>query len=538
MHISRSSRACGQLVALAAVMTVLACEKAQSKPPTQNAKTAETPAAMPDSLLLLAELPEASKLNQVLSWLDALQPGASFMARTALTSMLPQSVGATALTGAELDRPIRLLLLDPRRYPRPALLVSTRDPGQLKRSAAPALVEVHGTSALVGDAGTIAALHAYALTNLARQPAPATPRITVLPRRWIALYRSEIEAGFAALRNLQLPAGPDGKAPPAGFGALLAEMLSLYLAAAEQTDELSLSLVNDEGAGLEMHVLPRPGSTLAGFCAAQKPSTFQLLEQLPAGDAALVYVGNTVLGPARASLLALGDKIGQAFYNTTFTALLGPERYHAWLDLFTGDFASQFWLRGPEQLEGVYLIGTTDSARALEGSSHMMGQLADAMKKGVPLAALGVHTQLRYRPTSFVHRAVPVAQADTTVAVPQAPTGSTSMRMHLAALPGAMAVTLGERSDVQMRGLIDATRGGATGFTPGSNLASALAAARKRGDSALMFMDLGTLMRSAAPAGGATGPGEVPPALRALIISVRFTARDMHMRFTMPLVGK
>ena len=495
---------------LAGVLVLAACSK-------QGAGEADIAEVAPETVPVLAmvELPSGLSLGSAAQVLDAVQPGASVQATAAIPIMLTSMAEVGSLNGADLAKPIRALVLDPKQHPRPVLLlVSVRDAEQLGQAVGAERLLVRKDLALIGAPEAAKVAHDYAFGTLARRQAPDSPRATVYAQPLLASFRADIDVLKTQMGAMMAMAG-------AGSDAMT-KMLTLYidslLAVAEQSERVEMRFASQDAlSGVELTVHARPGTTLAGFNQAQAPGDLGLIEMLPAdveqGAPILVMAGSVAMGPAREAHAHMGDSI--------LATLSGPEageELRGWMgpfmDLFTGRFAAVVTGMSitPQMIQ---LIETSDSAQAASLSRQLMEKFA---ARRAPLEIAGVKQTIAFTPEAFAHDGVTVMMQQTTTELPESPDAempsSIDSKGYFAGVDGFLGMAMGEEQD--MRRLIDAVRSKAPRLSVDGALAGAVAATRTRKDSAMMFMNLGALL------GGAEG------APQAVIMALGF--EDARMR--------
>jgi hypothetical protein len=487
---------------LAVSLVLAACSK-------QDAKLDDIPDVAPESVpvMVVVELPSGRSLGTAAQVIDAVQPGASLQAAAAISTMLTSAAEVGSLNGANLDRPVRAVMLDPKKHPKPVLLlVTVSKADDLATAVGKERLVVRGDLGLVGAPEAAKAAHDYAFGTLARREAPAAPHATVYVQPLLASYRAEIEAGKSQLGAMMALMNPAG-----GSSDMLAKMLTVYIdslmAVVEQTDRVEARFASQDAlSGVELIVHARPDTTLAGFDQAQAPSDFALIEMLPAGAEPgapiVVMAGGLSLGPARQAF--------QDVFQTIITAMLGSataaemgDWFGPFMDQFTGRFVASITGMGltPRMVQ---LLETRDGAQAVSQSRKLMEMFA---ARGAPLEIMGMKQTISFTPEAFAHDGVTVmmqqtrtemaapAQADPAAPADQ-PVQSFESKSYFAGVDEFLGVAMGEEQS--MRQLIDAVRGKAPRLEVGGALGQAMAAARARKDSGLMFMNLGALLGAAA----------------------------------------
>jgi hypothetical protein len=488
--------------ALAVMLVVAACSK-------DGASKDALPEVPPESVPVLAmvELPSGRNLGSAAAVLDAVQPGASAQAADAIPSMLISAVEVSSLDGADLDKPVRAVVLDPKKHPQPVvLLVTVKDAKALGQAVTAEKLVVRNDLGLIGAPEAIKAAHDYAFGTLARREAPGGPYVVAYMAPILTSFRAEIDAGKTQLGALMtMMSGGTG-------GDMLGKMLGLYIdgvvAMAEQTDRIEGRFTGQDAlSGVELTMHARPDTTFAGFCKAQKADDFALVTMLPAHEAPpLIMAGRMALGPARKPFVAFGEAVIAAIWSNAITEETRG-MIDAWLDLFTGRFAAEVTAIGvtPEMLQ---LVESTDGAKAADFSRQFMTSLT---AKGATMEVMGMKQTVTFTPEAFAHDGVnvmaqkvetampaPAADpaADPAAPVAAAPVTSTS---YFAGVDDFLGLATG--SEQGMRQLIDAVRNKGPRLAPAGALAQAMAATKARKDSVVMYMNLGALL-GGAEAGG------------------------------------
>jgi hypothetical protein len=479
---------------LAGLLVLAACSK-------QGVDEGDLPEVAPESVPVLAvvELPSGRSLGTAAQVLDAVQPGASKEAAASISTMLTSVAEVGSLNGADLDKPVRAVVLDPKKHPKPVLLlVSVSNADELATAVGKERLVVRKGLGLIGAPEAAKAAHGYAFGTLARREAPAAPHATVYIQPILASFRAEIEAGKAQLGAMMAMVGAGGGSDT------LTKLLTVYIdslvAVAEQTDRLEVHFASQDAlSGVELIVHARPETTLAGFSQAQAPSDLALVEMLPAYEAPIVVMaGGLSLGPARQAFQDVGETILAAMWGSATSAELG-DWFGPFMDLFTGRFAAVVTGVGitPQMVQ---LIEAKDSAQAASHTRKLMETFA---ARDAPLEIMGMKQTIAFTPEAFAHDGVIVMmqQTKTEVAAPaedQAaqPASSFESKSYFAGVDGFFGMAMGEEQS--MRQLIDAVRSKAPRLQVGGALAQAIAAARARKDSGLMFMNLGAMLGGAA----------------------------------------
>lgn len=476
---------------LAGLLVLAACS-------SKGAQEGEIPEVAPESVPVLAvvELPAGNGLGSAAKLLDALQPGASMQAAASIPIMLTSMAEIPSLNGADLAKPVRVVVLDPKKHPKPVLLlVSVSNADQLAQAVGKEHLVLHKNLGLIGAAEAAKAAHDFAFGTLARRPAPEAPHATAYAQPILASFRAEIEAAKAQLAPMMGMMGSHTDA--------MTRLLTLYvdglLAVAEQTDRIEARLAGlDTLAGVELVLHARPDTTLAGFTQAQAPGDMAMIEMLPPHDAPVVVMAGTIsAGPARQALVAVGDQILASMWSGK------TEEISGWMaklmDVWTGRFAAMVTSAGTLTPSMVQILESTDSAEAARVARQLMEKLAAS---GTPIEIMGMKQTSQFTPEAFVYDGVSVmmqtnrteiaAPADAQVAQPAT---TIEQKSYFAGLDKLFVMAMGQEQD--MRQLIDAARGKGPRLQAGGALAQAVAASKARKDSMLMYMNLGAVLGAA-----------------------------------------
>jgi hypothetical protein len=308
--------------ALCLCLCLAACHKESPKP-------IDPP---PDYLGVVSMASLDGALARFGAYANAVSPGAGAAVRTEGAMMLLANlVSAGSLAGVATDRPMHLVILDPKKHARPlVLLAGVTDAQKLKAGVGELEARIQDGRALIGAKAEVEATAAWAFAAL--KDAPAAPTLRVDLGRVVDRYRPDIESMRKQIKPL-LAQSP-------GAGRILEAEIAIMLRLAAQTRELTISLdASAEEADLEIVLAPNAGSGMETFIKEQRPMSPALLGKLTGLDrAAYVLAGDYHLGAAREEMYALlsgffGDLLGAA------PDAAWKQRFNAWLDHFNGPVA-------------------------------------------------------------------------------------------------------------------------------------------------------------------------------------------------------
>ena len=258
--------------------------------------TAPTPAptrpmnaAMPEPVLGVLELPIIDvELARWAGYLEAVAPGLG--ANLDLATLRAMAAGNGFDLGAlRLDRPGWVVILDPRRFDDPLLLViEVADRAAVARAVAgddDLALATRGSLAAIGSTEVLAAAAGFALESLPAGPPPTAVAFEVN----VGWLQAVTEERFEALDEVGLP--PEERAA------------MKMLLVVHQLRRLRVGLAVDAGvATATMTFEPNPGSALARWVAEQRPAAFRLATELPPG--ALVAAGTLMFDQVWDDLVA------------------------------------------------------------------------------------------------------------------------------------------------------------------------------------------------------------------------------------------
>jgi hypothetical protein len=295
------------------------------------------------------------------------------------------------------------------------------------------------------------------------------------------------------------------------------------MTAARDSDRVDVVLDGSKDlGGVDLALVPRRGTRLATFVAAQRPSSYALLDKLPAGTSPIVMAGHLVSGPYRQGLLELMTKI--------YGASLPGDGAAAMAELMkaaSGEIAMRMTMAPGKPMELVEVFGLDDAARFDGALGKMLGLFA----KPRTLDGMGTKSTFVAIPSTPAHDGVTPRGLDVTydfTALPAATRtqmaamfGGGTMHMHVATFDKLAGVAMGVDSAAMVGAVIDTARGHAVAAAPSAAVTALLAGSRARQESVAMVMDLGVLMGA--------GAGD-----RAVMMSLGFAGGAFHVHLALP----
>ncbi|ACY17480.1 hypothetical protein [Haliangium ochraceum] len=525
-------------IAACALLALGACKKEPEAPPP-------LPEVAPASVPVLAtlEMPSGRSLGTAGRLLDEVAPGTALEVESGLPEALAGALGLSSLDGADLDAPVRAVVLDPKAHPQPVvLLVRVADADTLAATVGQGksgdnedededtdkaegqnqlALERRGELALIGAGEAVATAHDFAFGTLAARPAPAAPHAIAYLGPALDSFRSDIDAAKSQIGMLlALSAGGDSAAQMA---VAIQAYFDLMLATLEQGERIELRVAESgQSSGLELSLHARADTTLAGFVAAQAASDFALLSSLPALEQATLYMaGSMALGPADEGALELAKTVMSGLLGAAIGDQLA-DTFEPWMALFSGRVAMVASVRETGS-QMVQVAEVSDAEQAIAFSRRFFEALAS---QGQRFTVAGVEQKLSLEPEAFVHEGVPVMMHRTEVLAAEDPEvealaqqGALADESYMAGVDGKLAMATGDAD--AMRGLIDTIAGRAPALKPDGLLGQALAISRARRDSALILMNLQGLGELDAPAGALLSMGFGDGAVRLLLAPMR-----------------
>lgn len=509
--------------AVALVLGALSCEKASSPAP-------EPLPPPPEAVVLTVSTASLAKATEgIRAYAEAIRPGAGLMVRDDLAAdSLARMAGAESLAGLDLAGPVHLIVLD--RPSRTVVVGKAADRAALDKGRGAAQLTVRDGWAVIGPKDAVDLVAGWAVPGLVGSRQASSPGV-IEATAWVDRLMTRHAADITEMR--QAVATQMTAADPTN-GAVMAEYMTALFNLAGDSARLTAALAIDgDSADLDLALVPKPGSPLAGFVAAQKATDFAVLETLPAAaPTTMLTAGRLALGPYRKGAIAMFTRmmnVGEGeLFERVFTALA---------DLATGDFAAGFSVT-PGGVTMVEVVPVSDAAAA----EKAIREVAVATAAGTPVSSMGIrlthtgHADLARHGDTVIHgvtttvdlTSAPPAQRDLLARM----YGEGGQKMHLAFPPGALIASIGELPLCEQA--IDARTGRAARLRLTASLSSFFQAARARRDSVIFVMDFVALFgsfRSAAmpsappPAAGLSAPG--------LALTLGFADRSAHLHVTL-----
>jgi hypothetical protein len=503
------------------VLAASACEKASESDPPPSASE-------PEAVVVTVSIPSlGTALVDLRNYVNAIKPGGGIMLSDGLiASGLARVAGAGSLDGLDLAGPVHLIVLD---NPTRAVVVGkAKDRGALDKGRGAAHLVVRDGWALVGPKDAVELIAGWVVAGLVTARSASDVEATVRVDRLMTRHAAAVtEMRQQAISQVSLT-------DPGGAQMITEYMNGLFALAGDSARVVASFGVEGETADLDIALVPRPSSPLAGFVAAQKPGDFSLLGSLPA-DApnGMLMAGHVELGPYRASALALFVRM-MNFGDDTATFL---DAFTQLANLASGDFAAGFTM-GAAGSSMVEILPVSDAAAA----ARAVGKVTASTAGGKQVTAMGFRMTHTGHPDVASYDGAPIHGMTTTVDLDSVPPlqrdmfarmyGNGGQVMHIAFPPGALLAVIGDLE--RCKHAIDARAGKAERLRLSDDTAAQFQAARSRKDSVAFVIDVVSLVRGLRSAVTPADPSQPPPiAAPGLALSLGFADRSAHLHLTL-----
>ncbi len=528
MHCSPALSTAGSLLAMVALVSGCGGPSSEAKKPTQQVAApadgevpaqAQEPAAnitpqdAPDSLLcMMVATHPVGQLRSLAELVDAVQPGAGAAVEVGMIfEQITSDWGGLPAAAFDLEKPLYLLMLDPQASS-PMVLVAAVADREAIAAALPetATMRVHRGYAAIGAPQVIDEVAGYALTRLRDEPLP--PALTFVLR--LEQIMKRYGDAFTASLGMISASMPD----PSGQ-KLVEAYVSLLQAMMQQSRSMRIAL-EPGAAGLTVHMVldALPDTTMAAFAQAQSPSDYALVRETATGQDDFFMGGRLdyttiphVFDQLWAAMLAATPD------QSATTAALN-DSMRRWLDLFRDEFA----------MSGRY----DDKERA---SMRLRARIDDAAKAQALVKEW--YELIKRTPAAFKYRKPRVQTVrvqGTQVQVLTAEfAGATPEEQELmekiygpklvsatAVTQDRVSMTIGQNAQRDIREVMAAK--------PAADEHPAVADARARGESMMVYIDLANLMARIL---GKGTPARTPA---GVTMGLGFEEATMRWRITVP----
>lgn len=336
-------------------------------------------------------------------------------------------------------------------------------------------LRIEGSWAVIGDRSIIEGLGARALDDVQRPPPGA--RAVVDLRSIVTAHEDQL----AAIRKSIAAAGPP-------YDALVKELERAFdglLTAARTAKSIRVELdASVDRFTVTAELVPEANTLLATFIKAQRPATFRLLERIPGQRAVQIIAGEVHAGPYQGALA-----IAAALLAPSLGASV-PGDYRIPLAAVFANGSGEFACVASTSP----LLYPLDALMAVSDSTAVQRQL---MSSAEQLARLGpsnhevegLHMRARVAVEPAIGDGVAFATTSNQIVEPGVPDALALIETRWAGWDDVFGVSAYGTSDSARR-LVARSREQATLDELPAHMRRAVADARARGDSVLLFWDL------------------------------------------------
>ena len=474
-----------------------------------------TPAAAPASLLATGSVGDPGAfIAAAAAYADHVMPGigANLTLDALRAGMRQEGLG---LDGVDFGKPVRGILLDPRQFSPPVVVVVAVADEPALRALASELglrVQTHNGLAAIGSFDALTEAGGFALTTLAAAPAPAMPTVDFDVVSAMELFRPLIEM-----------VGPQLLAAAAPAERVTMEVgIAMYLQFFAQLEHVTFALdLAGDRASVTMALVPQAGTGLATFIGAQQPSAFAMFERL--GPAPFAMGGRLELAPVWQAVQTLLEPVLAQSFGPGMDQVQAV--WSRWMALDTGESAFSFTLAN-----GFAIAGGWELDRPAE--------LAGFLKDQIAIMTRDQTSMLTFKQRAAKHRGTPVTLVTATPAKSMPADQRElydriggSLSYGFAATRRHMVLAAGADATARLHAQIDQSLAGKA--PPPSPLAPVLADARQRNESYLVAMDLPALRDSFQSMLG-NRPGPAPTPGQPTVLGISSAHGALLTRFTLP----
>jgi hypothetical protein len=523
MHRSRALSITGCLLGVLALASGCGGSSPAARKPAETPATGEpgpgapaeptelAPQEAPDALLAVAVAAHpVGQFRGLAELAEAVQPGAgAAMEANAFVEQLTSDFGGLPASAFDLEKPLYLLMLHEQASPL-VLVAAIADREALTKGLGEGVaMRVQRGYAAIGSPEALEAVAGYALTRLREEPLSSALTIALRFEQLMQRYAGELITGLRSL-----PAA----APDVRTQKLLELYASLLEAVSKQIKTLRFAL-EPSAAGLTVHIAldAVPDTTLAAFTRAQTASDFALTREVVIGEDDF-FLGGRLDYSAFPSLL---DETWAQLLGATLDEASATDAVRAhmrrWFGLMGGEIAMGGRFDEKERTSLRMHVRVSDEAEA----RALLTEWLDLIKR-YPAA-------YKYRkPRVQSTRAQGVQLHTITAEFAGTPEEQQMMEKFygpkltsaIAVASGRLSMAMGQDAQRQLRELL--------GRKPAADEHPAVADARARGESMLVYMDLAGLMSRAL---GKSTPARTQP---GITMGLGFSDGTADWRITVP----
>jgi hypothetical protein len=450
----------------------------------------------PDDVIAVASVRSlAETTGRAAQYVEAVRPGSgAVVTAKEAASALALAVGAASIDGIALDKPLHVIVLDPKKHPRPLVLLGTGDPAKLQPGGT-AIAKGQDGRALIGDKAAVEMVAQWAFGSLAAQEAPVSLTVRASLRKLVERYRAEIEQGKQAMSQGM------GAASPA-MSKIVEVEIDLLLRLASQTDEMRAVFdANATEAWFELGFTPTPGSGFEAFNKAQRPAAAAQLTRLPATpSSSMLMAASYELGPLRGVLY---DLMGPMV--ATWAGVPADDAFRKRWDAMLGHFAGPIAMSmttGPDLKSSMQqLLDVDDGPKTMAAIKALF-----PWNRPTTIDMAGImKAQLTPRQAAATHDGVAIDQMAIRFDLSSMPAPEQQMMrmmygeemvLLVAGFDKYLAMTTGPNALPDMQRTIDMVRRGPAVALPSGGKAAFDAAAGRK-SSYVIFMNMASAMAAA-----------------------------------------
>jgi hypothetical protein len=503
------------VLAFSTAFSTSSCKKeskdkgSNSEPSTASSSAgASRPIAKSDVVLATVQLPTGAKIEGLANAIDNIQPGASAAMLPTVPMVLAQTLGMD-LSGANLDAPISVLVVDPKKHSKPlAMLVTPSDASKLEAAAkAAGLVYVAKKKlALIADAAVAESVQDIAFASLAAPPSEFLVRI--YPDVVLAAFKDDLHGAFQNMSQLM---SQQQNGASSAVQAMMLAYEEMILAIGDQTQVMEMRVGTADGASdFNFRMQPKAGTTMAALAQAQVPSTHALLRKLPKSTSgSFLFSGDLRAGSARQPIMDFSLKIMSVVMPSDGDEVM-TKMLATWFESFDGQVAvnMNMDIANPQtpKFDATYLMGASDAEMMRTGWREMMRHMASRSKDG-PAEMMGMKFDIKFEEKALEVDGVEVDRYETKLNLTDMNQEQRAMmaaaqvdqRMHVATFDDVAVMSLSSNSETLVKSAIEAARGKAPGYEPTGAIAAALARSTSLKESLVFTVDVGALAPSGVP---------------------------------------
>lgn len=485
----------------------------------------KTPQAPPDGLLGAVVLVHPHRdITAAVTYGNTVMPNILEMFGLDTTErVLERLFGMDAIRGLDPNKPIRALLMDPKRFTSPWLIVGSPKSAQAlddaRAGANPPVVYEHGDHVAIGAQDTLKGAGVYALGTWVHTALPTESTFSLFTNALMDRFQAEFDMILGMLSN-QAAHNPDMTNAVQFFRGFAGLM--------RQSDRLEFGLsIKNATADVRMELIPVSGSPFAGMLGNERKANFSLVPHLPpspmvfAGRSLSPELSEALTGFARGQRVPFMDAAVQAKMDAASDELR---------DSMTGEFAGTM---GISKQNGSWLAGLWETNTPKRADRAMTTLINDVtlvvLKRLLPTLSPRKKT-FTHRKTRMTELSFPMPKDIPTEirSLVDMYVGKSGIQLATGVLPKHVLVMWGGDVRTRSKRVIDVVAGRKRPARPDPALSGLLRDAERRGETVMFALDVQTVLADLELAPGPAGGGDW------LGFGVSFADRTVRTRFTLP----